>query len=414
MSTDVSDRRIPILEDPAVPAADVLGDGAVDVMGASLAAVDATIEKSRAVQTTYHPGRSLTVRHQVKVRWADGTRTDESMVLSSGRKAPEGSFVVSDGKHDLVVWRVPHDPWLPGMAPALDPERVGPLLAEVGLEAPQIRTNLRAYRPGRRAVVEVGGRGMRAFLKVVRPRSVEALHRRHEQLAGHVPVPQSLGWSAEHGIVILQALPGRTLREALLARFGLPGPGALLKVLDDLPPVDLDDAPAPNWRAHEFAGILGTVAPFLAERVDALAAALEPYEARAAGEPIVPVHGDYYEAQLLVDGGSVRGLLDVDTFGAGRRVDDLATMIGHLSVLAVGSPRRVTIERYASRLLDGFDRVVDPSLLRAAVAGVVLGLATGSFRVLEPAWEEHTDRRVRLAEEWLASADRVSAAAPMT
>lgn len=414
MTTDVADRRIPILEDRAVPAADVLGEGAVDVMAASLTAVGATIEKSRAVQTTYHPGRSLTVRHLVKVLWADGSRTEEAMVLSSGRKPPEGSFVLNDGQHDVVVWRVPHDPWLPGMAPALDPARVGPLLAEVGLEAPQIRTNLRAYRPGRRAVVEVAGNGMRAFLKVVRPKAVEALHRRHEMLAGHVPVPQSLGWSAEHGIVILQALPGRTLREALLARFGVPGPGALLKVLDDLPPVDVTDAPPPDWRAHEFAEILGSVAPSLGERVDALAEALEPYEARAANEPVVPIHGDYYEAQLLVDRGSVRGLLDVDTFGTGRRVDDLATMIGHLSVLAVGSPRRVTIERYASRLLDGFDRVVDPGLLRAAVAGVVLGLATGSFRVLEPAWEEHTERRVRLAEEWLASADRVAAAGPAT
>ena len=414
MSSTAVDRRVPILEDPAVPASDVLGDGAVEVMAAFLSEVGATVERSQAVQTTYHPGRSLTVRHLVKVRWADGSRTEESMVLSAGRKPPAGSFVLNDGRHDVVVWRVPHDPWLPGMAPALDPARVGPLLAEVGLEAPQVRTNLRAYRPGRRAVVEVAGNGMRAFLKVVRPKSAEALHRRHELLAGHVPVPHSLGWSAEHGIVILQALPGRTLREALLARFGVPGPGALLKVLDDLPPVDVTDTPAADWRAHEFAGILGSVAPALAERVGALADALDPYEARASDEPIVAVHGDYYEAQLLVDGGSVRGLLDVDTFGAGRRVDDLSTMIGHLSVLAVGSPRRVTIERYASRLLDGFDRVVHPGLLRAAVAGVVLGLATGSFRVLEPAWEEHTERRVRLAEEWLASADRVSAAAPST
>lgn len=406
MVSATSERRIPILEDPAVPAADVLGDGAIDVLSASLASVGASVERAEAVQTTYHPGSSLTVRHKVKVRWADGTLTDESMVLSSGRKPPKGSFVLSDGEHDLVVWRVPHDPWLPGMAPALDPDRVGPLLAEVGLESDNLRCTTRAYRPGRRAVVEVTGQNMRAFLKVVRPKAVEALHRRHVELAGHVPVPQSLGWSAEHGIVILQALPGRTLREALLARFGLPGPGALLKVLDALPPVDPADAIPADWRGHEFAGIVGSVAPHLKDRVDALAAALEPYVARANDEPVVPVHGDFYEAQLLVDGGTVRGLLDVDTYGAGRRVDDLATMIGHLSTLALGSPRRVVIERYASRLLDGFDQVVDPALLRAAVAGVVLGLSTGSFRVLESSWEHHTENRVRLAEEWLASADR--------
>ena len=164
-----------------------------------------------------------------------------------------------------------------------------------------------------------------------------------------------------------------------------------------------------DWRADEWARLLGSVAPELAERTRHLAEGLAPFELRASDEPIVPVHGDFYEAQLLVDGGAVTGLLDVDTFGPGRRLDDLATMIGHLAVLAQGSPRRQVIERYAARLLDGFDRQVDPALLRAAVAGIVLGLSTGSFRVLEPDWRRHTKRRVALAEQWLASAHRVQA-----
>ncbi len=406
---------LPVLDDPAVPASDVLGDGATAALAAVLGAVGGHVERSTPAQATYYPGRSLTVRHDVAVRWEDGRRTTESMVLSAGRRAPEGALVISDGVDDVVAWRVPHDPWLPGLAPALDPASAAAVLAEVGLVAPRLRCVARAYRPGRRAVVEVTGAGVRTFLKVVRPRSVEALHRRHQLLAGPVPVPRSLGWSAEHGIVVLQALGGRTLREALLARFGLPGPGALLAVLDALPSVDAVDGadpaavPAASWRAGEWAALLASVAPELAARTAALAAGLAPFEAEATAEPVVPVHGDFYEAQLLVDGGRVTGLLDVDTFGAGRRVDDLATMVGHLAVLAVGSPRHDVIERYAAQLLDGFDRVVDPALLRAAVAGVVLGLATGSFRVLEPNWRHHTERRVALAERWLASAQRVRA-----
>jgi Ser/Thr protein kinase RdoA (MazF antagonist) len=118
----------------------------------------------------------------------------------------------------------------------------------------------------------------------------------------------------------------------------------------------------------------------------------------------VPVHGDLHEAQLLLDGGRIAGLLDVDTFGLGRRVDDLATYLGHLAVLATTMPRaRSRVNAHARRLLAGFDRTVDPALLRAAVAAVVLGLATGPFRVLEPGWRAHTGTRLALAEGWLTA-----------
>ncbi len=413
MSTQTLVADLPILNDPAVPAQDILGEGVHDVISAVLADAGAEVERLRPAQTTYYPGRSLTVSHEVAVRWGDGSHSNESVVVAAGRTPPRSALTVSDGTNDLVVWRVPHDPWLPGLAPALDPTAMGHLLGDLGLAAPRLRTVLRAYRPGRRAVVEVTGPGVRVFLKIVPPRKVEALHRRHETLAGPVPVPASLGWSAEHGIVVLQAIPGRTLRQALLSGFGLPGPGALLAVLDRLPdPVGRRAAtgtPAPiDWRAHEFAEVLGSVAPELAGRTLALADGLRPFESRTAADPVVATHGDFYEAQLVVDGGRITGLLDVDTFGPGRRVDDLATMIGHLSVLAIGSPRRVSIERYAARLLAGFDREVDPSVLRAAVAGVALGLATGPFRVLEPNWRHHTEARVSLAERWLESARRTA------
>jgi hypothetical protein len=63
-------------------------------------------------------------------------------------------------------------------------------------------------------------------------------------------------------------------------------------------------------------------------------------------------------------------------------------------------------------MLHRFDRAVDPALLRYGVAAVALGLATGPFRVLEPGWRATTARRVRLAEHWLASAQRVAPSAP--
>jgi hypothetical protein len=122
----------------------------------------------------------------------------------------------------------------------------------------------------------------------------------------------------------------------------------------------------------------------------------------------VAVQGDFHEAQLLVQRQRICGLLDVDTYGLGHRVDDLATLIGHLAILALTSSRRSSIERYAAGLLAGFDPTVNPVLLRYAVADVMLGLATGPFRVLEPAWPANTDARIALAERWAASARRVA------
>jgi hypothetical protein len=187
----------------------------------------------------------------------------------------------------------------------------------------------------------------------------------------------------------------------------LPGPEAVIAVLDHVPP-PAGGHRAPGWRAPEWADLLGRVRPAQADHLAALAGELAGVDA-ARDEPLVPVHGDLHEAQLLVQRGRISGLLDVDTHGLGRRVDDLATLVGHLSTLAIATGRRTAIERYAARLLDGFDRVVDPVVLRYAVADVVLGLATGPFRVLEPDWPANTDARIALAERWAESARRVAA-----
>ena len=400
------DDRIPMLADPAVPATDLLGDGAAEIVATVVEPLGAEVERIRPTGTSYYPGRSLLVEHEVSVRWADGKRTKETVVLGAGRTPPEGALTVSDGTHDIVVWRGTADPWLPGYGPAMDPAVVGPLLADLGYPAVDVRTKLRAYRPGKRAVVEVTGEGLRAFLKVVRPHTAEALHERHQRLAGPVPVPASMGWSEEHGIVVLQALPGRTVRQVLQTSGSLPGPKALTGLLDALPDPGDDDDRGAMWRGEEFADHIATILPPVGDRVAALAGGMAPFEAEARATPTVGVHGDFYEAQVLTDGGRVVGLLDVDTFGAGRRVDDLATYVGHLVVLATTDPRReARINAHALKLLAGFDREVDPALLRAGIAGVILGLATGSFRVLESRWQVHTEHRIALAEQWLASAD---------
>ena len=80
-------------------------------------------------------------------------------------------------------------------------------------------------------------------------------------------------------------------------------------------------------------------------------------------------------------------------------------MVGHLSTLALAVPHGEAVRTYARHVLDTFDTTTDPAALRRAVAAVVLGLATGPFRVVEDDWRAGSEARVELAEMWLESAD---------
>jgi hypothetical protein len=112
-----------------------------------------------------------------------------------------------------------------------------------------------------------------------------------------------------------------------------------------------------------------------------------------------PTHGDFHEGQVHVASGAVCGVLDVDTIGPGRRADDLACLIAHLSTIQRMNPAQEA--RVHQLLLDWvpvFDTRVDPVELRLRAAAVIISLATGPFRGQEPDWEAETVRMVASAE----------------
>jgi hypothetical protein len=408
----VDDEALARLDDAALPALPVLLGQPADLLDVALAPAGGRVRRVEPRQTTWRPGRSLTVRYDASVAWPDGEVTDEMLVAATGALHPRALVLVA-GDVQVGVWRVPHDPWLPGLAAITDPARLGPLLDALDVAPGPTEHRIVSYRPGRRAVVRVRRAGITLFVKVTRPHQAQPLHDRHTALAPAVPVPRSLGVDPALGLVVLQGLGGRLLRHHVaVPGAALPGPSALLAVLDRLPP-PADARRAPGWRAAEWTALLSRVRPRQADALHALAEELAAVDA-GRDEPLVPVHGDLHEAQLLVQRGKISGLLDVDTHGLGHRVDDLAALIGHLATLAIATPRRAAIERYAARLLGGFDRVVDPVVLRYAVADVVLGLATGPFRVLERNWPPNTDARIALAERWAGSARRLKSRSPTT
>jgi aminoglycoside phosphotransferase (APT) family kinase protein len=157
----------------------------------------------------------------------------------------------------------------------------------------------------------------------------------------------------------------------------------------------------PTWgqKAPHYAEVIAGVLPAMADRARRIAAAVDHDTPEG---PDVPIHGDFYESQLMVAGGEVTGLLDIDTAGLGERLDDAACLLAHLSVLAQICPARAgEINELGSRLERRLSQDLDRAALARRTAAVVLSLATGPHRVQEPGWPQHTEQRIALAERWI-------------
>lgn len=392
---------------PLSPLQLLTGPSAAAMLHAAVDAAGGALMSWRPKQVAHQPGGGATAAYATKVRWRGGRVCDETFAAVSGASSlPDGALIVGDGDHTAAIWRFPFDPGLPGLRHAFDPDHARQLLADLGLRhGGGVGVRVRAYRPMRRAVVELTGGTKRIFLKAVRAHKVVALHERHRLLenAG-VPVPRSLGWTG-HGVVVLEALPGQTLRKTLsTGDWRPPNASALVALLDRLPAGLAQGERRASWldKVHHYASVVGTALPPEAARAADIASAISE---RAVHGPTVAVHGDFYENQLMVEGGRITGLLDIDTAGSGDRIDDLACCLGHLDVLGQIRPsRRAALHALRAAWQEEFESTVPADQLRLRTAAVVMSLAPGPHRVQERGWPEATRRRLALAEDWLASA----------
>ncbi len=377
------------------------GPGVRAALRAALGDVEVLSEQVR--QVDHRPGRCTTATWAVRVRDRDGERAELLGVRLPARAA------------QAEVWRFPDDPDLPGLAAATDERDVRSLLlacdVEPGpVEPGPVELRVRSYRPGRRAVVEVRTAAVRLFLKVVPPTALGPLAERHRLLrTAGLPVPPVLA-ARDDGRLLLEALHGTSLRTRLREGSDLAPSGDDVVELLDLLPAELTGLPRrTSWTdaVRSCAEVTAAALPDEGARCGQLADAV-----RAAVDDVgdEPVHGDLYEAQLLLTGGRISGLLDVDTAGPGRRADDLACLLGHAHVLAQAEPAHAgTTHARVLRWLDAFDRDVDPVDLRARTAAVVISLATGPYRLQVPDWPALTRARLDLAEQWLTAASRGTA-----
>jgi hypothetical protein len=366
---------------------------------AVIEAAGSTLTGLEAVQSSWWPTKQLTVRYKVTAR--GGMLDGHHQIVATAGKIPQGAAHVEGPDGTVGVWIVPNDPLLPGLVSALDLTTVSQLVRNIGVDTEIKSLRFRAYRPGRRGVVEAVGPAKSLFLKVVRPNSARSLHEKHRHLASRMPVPDSLGFSRELGVVVLPAISGQDMRRAL-SHGGktVPVPGAVAALIESLPrPLDDRVTKSPIDKLPRIVDLLSRILPDEARRLDRLVADIGSDDRPAD----VPVHGDFYEAQILVADARPVGLIDVDTFGWGRPADDPAMMLGHLTLLASSAENPASVLDYASRLQALWEAAYEPADLRRRIAAVVLGQATGPFRVQRNDWPAEVRQRIDTAEGWVES-----------
>lgn len=391
------------------------GPVAGSVLAKALAPSGEVIETWEVHSVHHRPGAGVTVGYTAETVLPGGRRTTEYLCATTARLShPDAPGLVRvDGVRGLAglgstvhVWRHPADPELPALEAACTPSVLSERLGT------RVVPTMVAYRPTRRAVVRVTfPDSSTAYAKVMRPSQSASFAQRHRMLrdAG-VPAPAVLREDPD-GLVLLSTGAGVPL-SGLLSR-GMDEAQAtrvmreLVALLDSLPPAALGLPPHHTWseRAHHYAHAAGTVLPEHGARARAVADGVAELMAVSDPGPVVPVHGDFYEANVLMEGESVASLLDVDSLGPGHRVDDLACLLGHVSVLDHLAPAsyphlRPVLETWTRLACE----VVDPVALLARCAGVVLSLVAGARREDGGPWRADAEGRLARAELWLAQA----------
>jgi hypothetical protein len=200
------------LDDPALPAVAVLlGPDALGPLQVALDAFGARLGRVQPRQVTWWPGRSITVRYEA----VSESGASLPQIVACAGSIPEGAAVLEADDLRIGVWAMPNDPGLPGLASILDPRTLRPMLETVGITANEISTRLRAYRPGRRAVVQVDTDRARLYVKLGRPKAIRDLHETHRLMSAVLPVPESLGYDPDLGILVMPSGVGLTLRQTL-------------------------------------------------------------------------------------------------------------------------------------------------------------------------------------------------------
>lgn len=410
------------IADQDLPAVEHLsGDHAGDVLGAAIGHAGGVLHEIRTAQVQYRPGSDIVIRYRADVTWPGRGRRDETLFAAArtGGAFADAIPVVAetdDGPIEASVWRWPHDPVLPGLPLAVTASRLQAHLADhdAVLGATGLRVEVVAFRPTERAVIRATSDAGTRYVKVVAPAALPDLVDRHHRLgAAGLPVPPVTATDDALGLLVMGELAGPTLRDRIKGDQQPWGdPASIDRMLGALRTVPTEGLPRASSRLRDALGhavLLRTVAPESVEVLDRVTARIAAHT-DLDDQPDTFVHGDLHEAQFVVDDdGRVSGLLDIDDVGVGHRLADRSTLLGHLrfrAATAEAEVQRQAVDRFADRIRAGVP-AEDHAELDLRTAAVLVGLATGPFRVQHDGWRDDVATVLRRADGLSSEHERI-------
>lgn len=344
----------------------------------------------------YHrPGADVSAIYRICYNPRSAQSPTEEWLGLTSAEVPDVATLIHN---DLVLrcWRHPADPRLPGLPAACDSGTVGAWLGG------PVELEMLTYRPLRRAVL--AARGPRSgFVKVLRPDKASGLTHRQRLLHAAGIAPPVIG-EPEPGVVLSAVAEGISLAHALVAwpqdPAQLPSASSLVGLLDALPPDVVRLPRRESWsdRIEFHAQGAAAALPQLRHEILSLTAELKRLLMDAPVGPVVATHGDFYEANIFTVHGRASSLIDLDSVGPGRRDDDLACLLGHVSVLPNLSPDHYhRVAEVVEQWRGDFETRVHSVSLRARTAAVILSLVAGADTPKALA-------RLDLARAWLVRA----------
>jgi len=338
-----------------------------------------------------------------------------------GLLSPEGS---PDGRIEaapagILVEPAGHDAWRMTTVHAdEDPELsavadvVGGVVPAAWRRASIVRgTSLRAYRPLRRAQVQVDTHAGSVFVKVLRRKAWRRVVDRHTWLehashdSGGFAVPVMLGIGERQRALACEGVEAPSLFEVLtgngaeetltrvgtsLSRFhGADVAGTRTEGLEPLPP-----APS-GW---EWCAALRDRLALLRDRSGARAAQLAHDLLRAAPSSGASgvVHGDLHDKQLLCAASIT--YLDVDGVAVGDPAIDVGNLLAHLRLRRLQERARAPYDVLRETLVDAYPGMAQAVFRRAAMFYEAASLARlAAVYALRPRWRHLSPELFRLA-----------------
>lgn len=373
------------------------GEEAGELLRSALASSGVTLHQWHMERVYSRPtvsGLESSGRYRVVSSAGELILVASTRTLTDSQREALGAVRAESSVGTVHVWAHPRDPELPGLPVVEDSQRLGARLSELRGEPVEVtEAELLVLRPLRRAVYRVGLRSPRgaesAYIKVLRP-AVE-----REALARHAACPLAPpAVPIGDALLYMPAASGQSMLHRLYHRDpekSPMSPTVLISALDRLSEAALSLRPRrPPWtrvhkavRAAESAGVsalrLEQLTTDLLRRLPDSA----PTLGTATDPPMVAVHGDFHPGNIFLthDDAAVSALIDTDTVGPGQRVDDLAMLCAHLSLLPGIDP-----EGYASvpavyrgiwdYAMDSPDQRALPMRTAAALLSLLPGMRT--------------------------------------